>query len=305
MQSQYCMTDHELDRLLRALSDRTRRALVGRLADQPGATLGALAEGAPCSRQAVSQHLALLEGAGLLHTQWQGREKHHYLNPGPLAALPGPWLDGERFAAAQAALQQARSRPAAAPLPPHADKVTRALLHAPPGPPAAARVADLAHAIALRAWLAGTAEALTGLGQALAVLPDAGRGRAYAKPADGGFSIVEHLWHLADVEEAGWALRLHRLLTEPRPVLAGVDGDLLAVQQRYQQRPWRGALRRFAAQRKRTLAALTALLARGDAVLGLPARFDGRRVDLGELLAALQAHDLEHRAALVPLWSAP
>ena len=74
---------------------------------RPGATLGALAEGAPCSRQAVSQHLALLEGAGLLHTQWQGREKHHYLNPGPLAALPGPWLDAERFAAAQAALQHA------------------------------------------------------------------------------------------------------------------------------------------------------------------------------------------------------
>ncbi|EHR73718.1 putative transcriptional regulator [Burkholderiales bacterium JOSHI_001] len=305
MQSKYCMTDDELDRLLRALADRTRRALIGRLAAQPGATLSALAEGAPCSRQAVSQHLALLEAAGLLHTQWLGREKLHHLDPAPLAALPGPWLDPERFAAAQAALAQARKRPAMAVLPPRADAITRALLQAPPGPPAAARVASLAQAMALQAWLAGTACALTNLGQALKEQGDAGHRRAYAKPADGSFSIVEHLWHLADVEEAGWALRFSRLRDEKRPALAGVDGDLLAVQQRYQQRPWRGALRRFGAQRKRALAALSALLAHGEAALARPARFDGRHVDLGELLAAMQAHDLEHRAALAQLWSTP
>lgn len=299
------MNDDQLDRLLRALADRTRRALIGRLAALPGATLSALAEGAPSSRQAVSQHLALLEAAGLLHTLWSGREKHHYLDPAPLAALPGPWLDEERFAAAQAALASARSRPVTAALPAHADAITRALLQAPPGPPGAARVASVAQARALQDWLAGTACALTDLGRALMEHSDAGRLRAYAKPSDGGFSIVEHIWHLADVDEAGWAQRLQRLLHEKRPVLDGVDGDLLAVQRRYQQRPWRGALRRFANQRKHALAALAALLAGGEAALALPARFDGRPVDLGELLAAMQAHDLEHRAALAQLWSTP
>ena len=40
------------------------------------------------SRQAVTKHLAILERANLVAVVWQGREKHHYLNPSPSTRSP-------------------------------------------------------------------------------------------------------------------------------------------------------------------------------------------------------------------------
>ena len=45
------------------------------------------------SRQAVTQHLALLEEANLVVTVWHGREKLHFLNPAPLQEIHERWLD--------------------------------------------------------------------------------------------------------------------------------------------------------------------------------------------------------------------
>lgn len=44
------------------------------------------------SRQAVSKHLAILERARLVLTQWQGREKLHYLNPVPIHEVQARWI---------------------------------------------------------------------------------------------------------------------------------------------------------------------------------------------------------------------
>jgi DNA-binding transcriptional ArsR family regulator len=44
------------------------------------------------SRQAISQHLELLEGAGLIETAREGRFKFHYLNTQPLEHLVDRWL---------------------------------------------------------------------------------------------------------------------------------------------------------------------------------------------------------------------
>ena len=44
------------------------------------------------SRQAVSQHLALLEAANLVSTVRRGREKLHYLNPVPIHELHARWI---------------------------------------------------------------------------------------------------------------------------------------------------------------------------------------------------------------------
>jgi DNA-binding transcriptional ArsR family regulator len=44
------------------------------------------------SRQAVTQHLNLLEEANLVAVVWQGREKLHYLNPLPLHAVYSRWV---------------------------------------------------------------------------------------------------------------------------------------------------------------------------------------------------------------------
>lgn len=103
------MTDDQLDTLLRALGDATRRRLLDRLRDAPGLTLSALGEGFEQSRQAISKHLALLAAADLVVCVWRGREKLHFLNPVPLQALPARWVThtASEHAAALAALRQA------------------------------------------------------------------------------------------------------------------------------------------------------------------------------------------------------
>jgi len=44
------------------------------------------------TRQAVTQHLQLLEEANLVAIFWQGREKLHYLNPVPLHEIYEHWI---------------------------------------------------------------------------------------------------------------------------------------------------------------------------------------------------------------------
>ncbi len=44
------------------------------------------------TRQAVTQHLRLLEEANLVAVVWQGREKLHYLNPVPLHEIHTRWI---------------------------------------------------------------------------------------------------------------------------------------------------------------------------------------------------------------------
>lgn len=73
----------DLDRVFGALSDPTRRAILGRLATSP-ATVTELAAPFPISLNAVSKHIQVLERAGLLRRDIRGREHHCSLNPMPL-----------------------------------------------------------------------------------------------------------------------------------------------------------------------------------------------------------------------------
>jgi DNA-binding transcriptional ArsR family regulator len=45
------------------------------------------------TRQAVTQHLQLLEDANLVAIVWRGREKLHYLNPVPLHEIYDRWIE--------------------------------------------------------------------------------------------------------------------------------------------------------------------------------------------------------------------
>jgi DNA-binding transcriptional ArsR family regulator len=65
-------TDERLDHLFGALSDRTRRKMVARLARAP-ATIGELAEPFAMSLPAVSKHVRVLERAGLVRRTIDGR----------------------------------------------------------------------------------------------------------------------------------------------------------------------------------------------------------------------------------------
>lgn len=85
------MTERD-DLVFRALANPSRRLLLDRLFEDNGQTLGALCEGLEMTRQAVTQHLAVLEEAGLVATEWHGREKLHYLNPVPIQDLADRWI---------------------------------------------------------------------------------------------------------------------------------------------------------------------------------------------------------------------
>lgn len=75
-----------------ALADPTRRHLMERLTTS-SATITELATGLPMSRQAVTKHLDLLEGAGLVVVTPQGRERHYTLSLSPLQVATH-WIAG-------------------------------------------------------------------------------------------------------------------------------------------------------------------------------------------------------------------
>jgi DNA-binding transcriptional ArsR family regulator len=69
-----------------ALGDPTRRAVFERLRGGPRA-VGEIAAGLPVSRPAVSQHLRVLEGAGLVSARRDGTRRLYRVDPGGLTAL--------------------------------------------------------------------------------------------------------------------------------------------------------------------------------------------------------------------------
>ena len=78
------------DDIFRALSDPTRRAIFEQLAaGSRNAT--ALREGMAISQPAMSQHLAVLRGAGLVREERQGRFVQYEVDPDGLAAI-AQWL---------------------------------------------------------------------------------------------------------------------------------------------------------------------------------------------------------------------
>ena len=83
--------------LFKAISDPTRRTILDELIDRDGQTLfeicGRLAmkHGLGSSRQAISQHLAVLEEAGLVRTRREGRYKFHHIDTAPLRSIAGRW----------------------------------------------------------------------------------------------------------------------------------------------------------------------------------------------------------------------
>ena len=82
----------DMDLVFKALADSARRTLLDRLHEVNGQTLGGLCECLAMSRQAVTKHLKVLEAAGLVVVIWQGREKLHYLNPGPIHDIAERWI---------------------------------------------------------------------------------------------------------------------------------------------------------------------------------------------------------------------
>lgn len=83
---------NDTDLLFKALADPGRRKLLDLLYADDGQTLGQLCGHLDMTRQAVTQHLGVLEAAGLVATQRRGREKLHFLNPVPLQEIYERWI---------------------------------------------------------------------------------------------------------------------------------------------------------------------------------------------------------------------
>ncbi|MDZ4868731.1 MAG: metalloregulator ArsR/SmtB family transcription factor [Alphaproteobacteria bacterium] len=81
-----------MDAVFKALADPMRRRLLDSLHKRNGQTLNELCEGRDMTRQAVTKHLGILEGANLIATQKRGREKLHYLNPVPIHNIADRWI---------------------------------------------------------------------------------------------------------------------------------------------------------------------------------------------------------------------
>ena len=88
--------------VFKALADPTRRAILDELSDRDGQTLFEICSRLAAkhelsmSRQAISQHLELLEGAGLVRTRREGRYKFHDLQPEALESLADRWIKRPR-----------------------------------------------------------------------------------------------------------------------------------------------------------------------------------------------------------------
>jgi DNA-binding transcriptional ArsR family regulator len=87
--------------VFKALADPTRRKILDELAERDGQTLFEICSRLTMkhqlgsSRQAISQHLEVLIGAGLVTSRREGRYKFHYLDTGPLARLTDRWRHRE------------------------------------------------------------------------------------------------------------------------------------------------------------------------------------------------------------------
>jgi DNA-binding transcriptional ArsR family regulator len=83
--------------VFKALADPTRRTILDELTERDGQTLFELCSrllmkhGIDSTRQAISQHLEVLEAAGLVRVQREGRYKFHYLDSTPLREITERW----------------------------------------------------------------------------------------------------------------------------------------------------------------------------------------------------------------------
>ena len=94
-----CLLFSPVGDVYKALADPTRRKILDELADRTGQTLFELCSRLATkyqlgsSRQAISQHLDVLEDAGLVRSRKKGRYKFHDLDTGPLERLADRWLE--------------------------------------------------------------------------------------------------------------------------------------------------------------------------------------------------------------------
>jgi len=87
------ITNDDMDLVFHALAHQTRRRILDLARDKPGQSVGELAQAFDVSRIAIMNHLKVLEEAGLLISQKDGRTRRLYLNAMPIKAIQDRWID--------------------------------------------------------------------------------------------------------------------------------------------------------------------------------------------------------------------
>jgi DNA-binding transcriptional ArsR family regulator len=88
--------------LFAALADPTRRRILDELTQKDGQTLFEICTRLTMkyqvgsTRQAISQHLDVLEAIGLITTRRTGKYKFHYVNTKPLRNLTHRWIKQDK-----------------------------------------------------------------------------------------------------------------------------------------------------------------------------------------------------------------
>ncbi|QFT76997.1 helix-turn-helix transcriptional regulator [Erythrobacter sp. THAF29] len=108
------MTNDDMDEVFHALSHATRRTILDLLRDQPGVTVGKLAGQFDVTRIAIMSHLNVLERAGLVVSEKDGRARKLYLNAVPIQQIQDRWLGeyGAHFASRMTSIKYAAERAA-------------------------------------------------------------------------------------------------------------------------------------------------------------------------------------------------
>ncbi|HSS43809.1 MAG TPA: DinB family protein, partial [Thermoanaerobaculia bacterium] len=119
------------------------------------------------------------------------------------------------------------------------------------------------------------------------------------RTADGAFSLIENVWHLADLEQEGYAVRLRRILAEDDPFLSDFDGDRIARERNYQSRDLAKGLALFATAREQNLETLRSL---SPSAWRRTGKQEGvGRVTLGDVARMMAEHDRSHTRDITDL----
>ena len=87
------ITESDIDDVFQALSHQTRRAMLDQLRAKPGLAVGELAQSFDVTRIAIMQHLKVLEQAGLVISEKDGRSRRLYVNAVPIQQIYERWSD--------------------------------------------------------------------------------------------------------------------------------------------------------------------------------------------------------------------
>lgn len=85
------LDDRDMDAVFQALAHESRRRVLDIVKEEPGIGVGALAVEFDVSRIAVMKHLSVLETAGLIVSEKDGRTRRLYFNAAPIQMIHDRW----------------------------------------------------------------------------------------------------------------------------------------------------------------------------------------------------------------------